>query len=246
MEVYAPEDQQPPLPDKDNLELLSPGEKEIVTFFEVESNVEKLIHFLSLEDRKGKDKFDATRFSLFKGNTLLFSKLAVLDLILCFPLGLFRNFGDLFLVHFRPHLERLVRDQNEASQRCAAEIITGLIRGSKHWTFSKTEAMWNFLCPLLRTAFSNVNVESINDWGTAIATASESRDPNRISWLMELILEDHLEQVRLFKIELFSSSRETYCIFKYRGLSRIRVDCICFKEGFLNRNGECLSFFSGF
>lgn len=101
----------------------------------------------------------------------------------------------MFLPHLRPHLERLVRDQHEASQRCAAEIITGLIRGSKHWTFAKTEALWDFLCPVLRTAFSHVNVESIGDWGTAIATASESRDPNRISWLMELILEDRLEQV---------------------------------------------------
>lgn len=111
---------------------------------------------------------------------------------------MFRNFGDLFLEHFRPHLDRLVRDQHEASQRCAAEIITGLIRGSKHWSFVKTEALWNFLCPVLRTAFHHVNVESINDWGTAIATASESRDPNRIGWLMELILEDRLEQVWIF------------------------------------------------
>ena len=68
MEVYAPEDQQPPLPDRGHLESLSAGEKEIVAFFDVPSNIDKLIHFMSLEDRKGKDKFDATRFSLFKGN----------------------------------------------------------------------------------------------------------------------------------------------------------------------------------
>ena len=40
-------------------------------------------------------------------------------------LGLFRNHGDQFLAHFRPQLEKLVIDQHEASQRCAAEIITG-------------------------------------------------------------------------------------------------------------------------
>ena len=67
MEVYAPEDKQPQLPEKDSLDSLKQEEKEIANFFLVESNVEKLIHFLSLEDRKGKDKFDATRFSLFKG-----------------------------------------------------------------------------------------------------------------------------------------------------------------------------------
>lgn len=91
-------------------------------------------------------------------------------------------------------------DQHEAAQRCAAEIITGLIRGSKHWSFAKIENLWQFLCPLLRTAFNHVSVESINDWGTAIATASENRDPNRIHWLMELILENPIraEQVLYF------------------------------------------------
>ncbi len=65
MEVYAPENQQPVLDRA--VEELSPGEAEIEKFFGVSSNVDKLIYFLSLEDRKGKDKFDATRFSFFKG-----------------------------------------------------------------------------------------------------------------------------------------------------------------------------------
>ena len=65
MQVYAPEDQQPPL-DR-SLEAMTAGEIEIANFFNEASNVDKLIAFLSLEDRKGKDKFDATRFSLFKG-----------------------------------------------------------------------------------------------------------------------------------------------------------------------------------
>lgn len=97
-------------------------------------------------------------------------------------------------------MERLVCEQHEAAQRCAAEIIASLIRGSKHWPFDMVNDLWNFLNPLLRSAFSYVNVESINDWGTAIATASENRDPNRNHWLMELILEDpiRVEQVISF------------------------------------------------
>lgn len=67
MEVYAPEDEQPSLPEKSTIESLTPGEKEILSFFESDSNIEKFVHFLSLEDRKGKDKFGAIRFSLFKG-----------------------------------------------------------------------------------------------------------------------------------------------------------------------------------
>lgn len=51
--------------------------------------------------------------------------------------GLFRNFSDVFLPLLRTHMERLVADSHESKQRCVAEIISGLIRGSKHWSYSK-------------------------------------------------------------------------------------------------------------
>ena len=35
-------------------------------FFNSETNVDKFIKFLSLEEKKGKDKFNAKRFILFK------------------------------------------------------------------------------------------------------------------------------------------------------------------------------------
>lgn len=66
MEVYAPDDQQPCL-DR-NSEAMTPAEYEVHQFFTDQASIEKFIGFLSLEDRKGKDKFDARRFSLFKGS----------------------------------------------------------------------------------------------------------------------------------------------------------------------------------
>lgn len=36
-------------------------------------------------------------------------------------------------------MERLVADSHESKQRCVAEIISGLIRGSKHWSFLKVQ-----------------------------------------------------------------------------------------------------------
>lgn len=86
MLVYAPSDQQPKLERK--MDEMSAEEQEIYKFFINESKVSKLIEFLSLEERKGQDRFDARRFFMFK--------------------GLFRNFGDTFLHLFRQHLERLV------------------------------------------------------------------------------------------------------------------------------------------
>lgn len=53
------------------------------------------------------------------------------------PQGLFRNYSDAFLPVLKPHMERLANDSHESTQRCVAEIIAGLVRGSKHWSFDK-------------------------------------------------------------------------------------------------------------
>lgn len=45
---------------------LSPSEREVDNFFSDPAKIDKLISYLSLEDKKGKDKFDAMRFYLFK------------------------------------------------------------------------------------------------------------------------------------------------------------------------------------
>uniref|UniRef100_A0A7N6BDN1 Proteasome activator subunit 4 n=1 Tax=Anabas testudineus TaxID=64144 RepID=A0A7N6BDN1_ANATE len=165
--VYAPLEEQP----KQNLTREEMTEREQIIFdhFSDPVFINQFIEFLSLEDRKGKDKFSPRRFCLFK--------------------GLFRNFNDAFLPILRPHMERLVADSHESKQRCVAEIISGLIRGCKHWSFSKVERLWELLCPLLRIALSNITIETYADWGTCIATACESRDPRKLHWLFEMLME---------------------------------------------------------
>uniref|UniRef100_A0A8D3EDD9 Proteasome activator subunit 4 n=1 Tax=Scophthalmus maximus TaxID=52904 RepID=A0A8D3EDD9_SCOMX len=165
--MYAPLDEQP----KQNLTRDEMTEREQIIFdhFSDPVFINQFIEFLSLEDRKGKDKFSPRRFCLFK--------------------GLFRNFSDVFLPVLKPHMERLVADSHESKQRCVAEIISGLIRGCKHWSYSKVESLWELLCPLLRTALSNITIETYADWGTCIATACESRDPRKLYWLFEMLME---------------------------------------------------------
>ncbi|XP_044171551.1 proteasome activator complex subunit 4-like [Acropora millepora] len=172
--TYAPVDQQPPL--GRSRDELSEEEKPIYEAFSQEEFMSKFISFLSLEDRKGKDKFNVHRFVLFK--------------------GLFRNFDDSFLDLIKPHLEKLCTDSQESRQRCAVEIIAAAIRGCKHWNYEKVESLWDFLLPLLRKALSAVNVETLEDWGTCMATAVESRDPRRIYRFLELLIEDPLDDQR--------------------------------------------------
>ncbi|XP_064173886.1 proteasome activator complex subunit 4A isoform X1 [Anguilla rostrata] len=165
--LYAPPEEQPKL--GMSREEMTEREQIVYDHFSDPVFVKQLVEFLSLEDRKGKDKFSPRRFCLFK--------------------GLFRNFDDAFLPVLRPHMERLVGDSHESTQRCIAEIIAGLIRGSKHWSYGKVENLWKLLCPLIRTALSNITVETYADWGTCIATACESRDPRKLHWLFEMLME---------------------------------------------------------
>lgn len=64
--MYAPPVEQPEynLSPQD----LNDCEKEIYDFFSDKSNVDKLINFFSMEEKKGKDKFSTYKFMLFKVN----------------------------------------------------------------------------------------------------------------------------------------------------------------------------------
>ncbi|XP_052006994.1 proteasome activator complex subunit 4A-like isoform X1 [Xyrauchen texanus] len=165
--LYAPPEEQPK--QGKTREEMNESEQIIYDHFLDQLFIDQLIQYLSLEDRKGKDKFSARRFCLFK--------------------GIFRHFDDAFLPLLKPHMERLVTDCHDSTQCCVAEIISGLIRGSKHWSYSKVEKLWALLCPLLRTALSKITVETYSDWGTCIATACESRDPRKLHWLFEMLME---------------------------------------------------------
>ncbi|KAG5878460.1 hypothetical protein JTB14_022783 [Gonioctena quinquepunctata] len=160
------------------LDNLTDIEKEIYGFFSNESSVFILIKYLSMEEKKGHDHFNAYRFFTFK--------------------NLFKIFEDKLLPVFIPHLERLVQDKLESGQRCAAEIISGIIRGSKHWEFEKVAKLWATLIPLLETATLNVSTETQTDWALCFTMALESRDPNKHHWILEYLMRDPLKDPTSF------------------------------------------------
>ncbi|XP_011068182.1 PREDICTED: proteasome activator complex subunit 4B-like [Acromyrmex echinatior] len=168
LEVYAPSSQQPCLDPE--MRELTDCEREIYSFFDDPQNIEKLVNYFSLEEKKGKDKFSTLRCVLFK--------------------GVFRNHGIVHLKRFLPHLQRLVMDKHESSQRCAAEIAAGIVRGAKHWPFQMTFDLWQALLPIIRIAIANLTEETVIDWGVCFATMQQHRDPNRHHWLLECLMED--------------------------------------------------------
>ncbi|CAL7949711.1 unnamed protein product [Xylocopa violacea] len=168
IEMYAPSNRQPCL--DPNVRILTDYEKEVDLFFNDPLNIQKLIKFYSLETKKDKDKFNYYKCLLFK--------------------HIFRNHGIVFLKHFLPHLHELVKDKQESSQRCAAEIIAGIIKGSKHWPFDMICEMWDSLLPIIRLALNNLTSETMMDWIICFSLAQQHRDPNRQHWLLECLMEE--------------------------------------------------------
>lgn len=89
-----------------------------------------------------------------------------------------------------PHLHELVKDKQESSQRCAAEIIAGIIKGSKHWPFNMVCEMWDSLLPIIKLVLINMTPETLADWVLCFSTAQQHRDPNRQHWLLECLMEE--------------------------------------------------------
>ncbi|KAL1501106.1 hypothetical protein ABEB36_006493 [Hypothenemus hampei] len=174
--LYAPASQQPSISSR--LDQMTDTEREIYEFFSNEANVAQLIKYFSLEEKKGVDQFNGHRFRVLK--------------------NIFKMFQDEFLEIFMKHLRRLVQDKQESSQRCVAEIVAALIRGSKHWPFKKVENLWQQLLPILNTAIINMSTETLNDWTLCLTMSIESRDPNMCHWILEFLMEDPLKDSTSF------------------------------------------------
>ncbi|XP_073950503.1 proteasome activator complex subunit 4-like isoform X2 [Choristoneura fumiferana] len=135
------------------------GERSILEFFTDDSHVEKLVSFLTVEDKKGKDKFSGIRFSLFR---LLFSQ-----------------FGPEITEKFLVHGRRCAADSQEAMQRFAAEVAAAALRAPRYWRREKALAVYNSALDVISIGLTAVTPETNEDWGTCVATGVVKLDPYR-------------------------------------------------------------------
>ena len=97
------------------------------------------------------------------------------------------------------YIEPLIKNQkSESSHRCAAEILTGMMRGAKHWNYEKTKNLYDKITPLIKLALDNITPESDSIWGCAFATASENMDPNKQYFLHEILLDNPIRDLKSF------------------------------------------------
>jgi proteasome activator subunit 4 len=73
------------------------------------------------------------------------------------------------LASIQPVIEELLNDTDQNKQRGAAELLAGVIGGSKHWTQKAQQRLWNWFTPLIPRALgSNVKPDTLTIWTSFI------------------------------------------------------------------------------
>lgn len=139
---------------------------------------------MAVEEKKGSEEFSNPNYGFF--------------------FGLVRSFGTVIVEALRPFAEELLANKQvtdrkqtseritplqDSSQRLAAELVAGIIKGSKLWTYDKVKAIHDWLGPMLTANFESVNVEIESLWAQAIMSIFFDSEPRQTSWLLDRLIE---------------------------------------------------------
>ncbi|RUP06523.1 armadillo-type protein [Jimgerdemannia flammicorona] len=170
----------------------------------------KLSLYMSQESSKtNDDQFSTTNARLYK--------------------SIFQQFETSPLEPIKPEIEKLcLAFDQKNQQRAAAEILAGLIRGSKHWSIRHVNELWIWLSPLLLQTFAAITPDSLTYWESFVKFSCQDRDPRRVLPLVKLI----------FRVEFDPTSHAAFA--EARKLLFIRAVLTSFTWRFLPESRKLL------
>jgi len=93
------------------------------------------------------------------------------------------------LASVQPVIKELVDSDDQNKQRAAAELLAGIIGGSKHWTQTAQKRLWAWFTPLIpRILGSNVKPDNLNIWTSFLEYLAWNRDPRRLLPLVTYVM----------------------------------------------------------
>ncbi|KAF9396493.1 hypothetical protein CPC16_001175 [Podila verticillata] len=145
-------------------------------FFGQASFWDKLVEFMAQEPVRGE------RHDAFSSDHARFYK------------SIFGLWEDKLLDVVQPVMAKLAsRVDDKNSQRTAAELIGGLIRGSKHWKKGQLDGMWSWLTPLLKKTLQQCTPDSLVYWERFVKYVCLYRDPRRVLPFITLLFNTPLD-----------------------------------------------------
>ncbi|KAI0094570.1 armadillo-type protein [Irpex rosettiformis] len=90
----------------------------------------------------------------------------------------------------KPTLENLLADKDKNKQRGAAELLSGIVCGSKHWAMNDQAKFWKWFTPQLKRIFSQTNNDMVSIWTSFFEYAFYNKDPRRVQPLVDFIMEE--------------------------------------------------------
>ncbi|KAJ3319363.1 hypothetical protein HDV06_006390 [Boothiomyces sp. JEL0866] len=87
-----------------------------------------------------------------------------------------------------PILNEFVSKSDKSSQRTAAELLAGIIRGSKHWNTDRKLKLETEIFPVLLKGIQKSTTETIHFWGRALEYIFKNRDPRRLAFMLDKVI----------------------------------------------------------
>ncbi|GAA94209.1 uncharacterized protein L969DRAFT_375946 [Mixia osmundae IAM 14324] len=93
--------------------------------------------------------------------------------------SIFQVYLDDFVPLIKPKILSYLSTSDRHQQRAAAELLSGIIRGSKHWPMTLQDALWSWVTPLLPIIFARIAPDTQTMWEMFVEYILDGRDPRR-------------------------------------------------------------------
>ncbi|KAF5377624.1 hypothetical protein D9615_005155 [Tricholomella constricta] len=91
----------------------------------------------------------------------------------------------------KPTMEKMIKNKDQNKQRAAAELVAGVICGSKHWPTTKQLNLWKWFTPFIKQIFGqNVKTDTLLIWTSFFEYIFYRTDPRRVQPLVDYVVNE--------------------------------------------------------
>ncbi|KAI0067819.1 hypothetical protein BV25DRAFT_1794335 [Artomyces pyxidatus] len=88
-------------------------------------------------------------------------------------------------------IEEIIEDPDQNKQRGAAELLAGLLNGTKHWPSESQKRIWDWAMPLVKkTLGQKIKTDTLPIWMSFLEYIFHKRDPRRIQALVDYLVDE--------------------------------------------------------